>query len=288
VMLPLTNFALHDRAAGTTALTSALAAWRKLEKIERNPRVAMAFHTRSHATTGHDRPEYVLVQGTASFSKTADRAWLESIEDKWVEKAGPRQRGPVMGRWTRIYHWERVPIEIDIERITVWPDLRCSGEPEVFGADLPDAPPPQKPPKNGTAPRVAHDKIARKAASLDDTLLGWVGGDGFPVIAPVSVDPEVNDAGIVLGAPSGVVPSGGRRAGLTAHSFTEYVMGQDQRVHTGWLEAGDDGTLVYAPHTKAGYRMPASRLLYPLIVGAFTRVRQREARKAGFLDPAQS
>jgi hypothetical protein len=65
-------------------------------------------------------------------------------------------------------------------------------------------------------------------------------------------------------------------------------MGQDQRVHTGWLEAGDDGTLVYAPHTKAGYRMPASRLLYPLIVGAFTRVRQREARKAGFLDPAQS
>ena len=150
VMLPLTNFALHDREAGTTALTSALAAWRKLEKIERNPRVAMAFHTRSHATAGRDRPEYVLVQGTASFEKTADRAWLESIEDKWVQKAGPRQRGPVMGRWTRIYHWERVPIEIDIERVVVWPDLRCSGEPEVFGADLPDPPAPQKPPKNGT------------------------------------------------------------------------------------------------------------------------------------------
>ena len=39
--------------------------------------------------------------------------------------------------------------------------------------------------------------------------------------------------------------------------------------------------LTYAPHTLAAYRMPPSRLVYRVAVGAFTRLRYRQARRAG-------
>lgn len=67
VLGPVTNFATHDRDAGTVTVNSSIGAWKKLERIRHNPRVALAFHTREHGFT--DRPEYVLVQGTASLSE---------------------------------------------------------------------------------------------------------------------------------------------------------------------------------------------------------------------------
>src|SRR5688500_307252 len=67
VLLPVTNFAIRDRAAGTiSAVNSSVGVYRKLERIRANPRIALAYHTREHAD--HDRPEFVLVQGTASLS----------------------------------------------------------------------------------------------------------------------------------------------------------------------------------------------------------------------------
>jgi hypothetical protein len=64
-------------------------------------------------------------------------------------------------------------------------------------------------------------------------------------------------------------------------------VGQEQRVHTGWLDADPaTGGAVYAPHTHAGYRFPASRTLYKLVVGFETRRRLREARRAGVLPPS--
>jgi hypothetical protein len=69
VLLPVNNYAVaRDAATGTlTAINSSVGGWRKLERIRRNPRVALAFHTRTHGLS--PRPEYVLVQGTASLSE---------------------------------------------------------------------------------------------------------------------------------------------------------------------------------------------------------------------------
>src|SRR5918999_4821765 len=64
VVAPVTNFGLRDRATGTTTPNSSIGAWKKLDRIRRNPQVALAFHTREHGFT--DRPEYVLLQGTAA------------------------------------------------------------------------------------------------------------------------------------------------------------------------------------------------------------------------------
>jgi hypothetical protein len=62
---------------------------------------------------------------------------------------------------------------------------------------------------------------------------------------------------------------------LTAHWFSRGVTGQCQTVHTGWLDVAEGVT--YAPHTRASYLMPPSRITYRLAAGGFTRVRLRAA-----------
>lgn len=268
-LTPLTNFALRDRDAGTlSALNSSVGLWRKLARVRDDPRLAVAYHSRAHSAT--DRPEYVLVQGTASLAPLDPKA----IRAEWERAAGPIDTG-VWGRWMRVYY-DRVALVVDVERIVVWPDLMCLGEPEVVGSALPEDPPPQAPPKKGTGPRIDHRRAARRAASLPHVLAGWTGSDGFPVVVPVHAG-AASDAGFAVTAPAGL-PAGGRRAGLLAHRFERYAIGQEQRIHTGWLQDG-----VYAPHTESGYLLPESKLLFRLGSGVVTRRGYREASKAGTL-----
>jgi nitroimidazol reductase NimA-like FMN-containing flavoprotein (pyridoxamine 5'-phosphate oxidase superfamily) len=279
VLLPVTNFAVRDRDAGTvTAVNSSVGVSRKLERMRRNPRIALAYHTRRLGWT--DRPEYVLVQGTASLSPPTER-YVDTIRENFEKYAdGHPDGGPLQRRWLRGWHL-RVGVELAVERVVVWPGLTCSGTPEVYGTPLPGDPPPQRAPAKGTGPRLDHERAARRAARLPDRELGWVGSDGFPVVAPVEVA-GTEERGILLRAPEPLVPPGGRRAGLTAHWFAQYNIGQRQRIHTGWLES-NGGRLVYAPHTKAGYYMPASTLVYKLAGGAVTLWGLRGARRRGFM-----
>jgi hypothetical protein len=276
VVTPVTNFGLRDRGSGRVAVNSSVGAWRKLDRMRRDPRVALAYHTREHSRTG--RPEYVLLQGRASFPWPPNRdSWYREMGELWNALGGvPREVGPLWERWMSVYHW-RVNVWIDVERVIVWPDLDGNGAPTVHGAPLPAEPPPsQAPPRNGVAPRVNHRRAARRARRLPSTLLGWVAADGYPMVIPVRAG-EPTGRGIALQSRVGL-PPGGRRAGLTSHWFARGVVGQEQRIHTGWLDAG-----AYAPHTEAGYRFPASPLLYKTVVGLETRRRLREARRAGML-----
>jgi hypothetical protein len=278
VLAPVSNFGLTDRADGIVTVNSSVGAWKKLERIRRNPRVAIAFHTRSHAT--NDRPEYVLVQGHASLQPPlAD--YPMSVLEHWERLEPWRDLGPLWKRWLRVYAL-RVEIRVAVERVIVWPDLACQGTPDVEGAPLPaEAPTSQDRPAKGTAPRVNQARAARRAARLPNVLLGWIGADGFPFVVPVRVG-AANEHGIPLELPERVAPPGGRRAGLTAHWFSRGVVGQRQMICTGWMESGlTEGTVTYSPHTLAAYWMPSSRLIYRLAVGLFTRLRYREARRNG-------
>ena len=58
------------------------------------------------------------------------------------------------------------------------------------------------------------------------------------------------------------------------------MIGQEQRVHTGWLESDGSDRVDYAPHTKAGYRLPSSKLAFTLATGSIA-LRMKKARKAG-------
>jgi hypothetical protein len=281
VLTPMTNFAVRDRGAGTvTATNTSVGTWKKLERIRRNPHVALAYHTREHGFS--NRPEYVLVQGNASLS-SPDPDYPRSILENWERFGGPRKVGPVWEWWLRAWHL-RVGIEVAVDRVIVWPDLGCVGASEVHGAPLPAEPPePQRPPGGGTGPRINHARAAARATRLPNVLLSWVGTDGFPFVVPVDVG-GTTDHGIVLEAPDGLVPPSGRRAGLTAHWFSDRVIGQNQRIHTGWLEAGPaQGRVLYAPHTETGYWLPPSKFLFKLAAGFETRRRIRGARRAGIL-----
>jgi hypothetical protein len=283
VLLPLTNVALRDRAAGTVSpVSSSVGMWKKLQRIRRNPRIAVGYHTRRHGFS--DGPEYVLLQGRAELTPIEDRDWVERHLENWERFSGPRRVGPIGERWLEAYHW-RVGLNIDVERLVVWPDLGCRDEPAVYGQRLPeDAPEPQGRPRNGTAPRINHPRAARRARRLPNVLLGWVGADGFPVVVPVGVA-GCEERGFVLDLPEGVpAPLGGRRAGFLAHSFARYTFGQNQRRHTGWLEVGPDRRAIYAPHTNSGYHLPKSRLLYRISSGFLTSRGLRQAKRAGFIE----
>lgn len=273
VIFPMAPMGLRDREAGTVTVTSSLGLPKKIVRMRENPSVAIAYHAREHGFS--DRSEYVVVQGTASVPDRPDRPWLESITPQWEKFLGPRH-GQILGRGPDIYYWERLAIIIKVRRVIVYDR---QSEPRVIGEDLPGDPPPQTAPKKGTGPRVSSEKAARHVSRLPHSLLGWVGGDGLPLVARVT-STGADERGVRLTTSDGELPLGGRPAGLTSHSFKGHMIGQEQRVHTGWLEV-DAGEAVYAPHTKAGHAVPASKHL--MAVGtALTMPRgYREARKLG-------
>jgi hypothetical protein len=113
-------------------------------------------------------------------------------------------------------------------------------------------------------------------------LLGWVGGDGFPVVLPTAIA-GTEPRGIVLDVPAASLPDGARRAALLAHWFTRHSFGQEHRGHTGWLRPASAGRAVYAPHTASGYRLPGPRALFRTASGIVTWNGLRSARRSGFL-----
>jgi hypothetical protein len=276
VITPMAPLGLRDREAGTVTLTTSLGLWKKLDRIRRNSGVAVAYHAREHGLT--DRPGFVLVQGRASFSTTPDRAWLESITPEWDRFLAPRSGGP-LGRLLDVYYWQRVAITITVERIVAYPDDAASEEPELFGSAPAPPPAPQAAPRGGTDPRVDPARVAARAKRLPHTLLGWCGSDELPEVVPVSVV-EAGPGGVRLGVPPGSVPPSGRRAGLTSHWFRPRMIGQEQRIHTGWVSSAGAGRVLYSPHTKAGYRLPPSKALYTLACAALA-TRMRAARNSG-------
>ena len=283
VITPMAPLALRDREAGTVTLTTSQAMWKKLDRIRRNSGVAIAYHAREHGLT--DRPEFVLVQGRASFPTTADRKWLESITPEWERFLGPRSTG-LAGRVLEVYYWQRVPITVQVERIIVYPDDHATGKPQVLGEPQAEPPPSQDPPGGGTASRIEAAKVAAHAQRLPHTLLGWCGSDGLPEVVPVTAA-EGGESGVRLSVPAGSVPTGTRRAGLTSHQFQPRMIGQEQRVHTGWLQSDGSDQVEYAPHTKAGYRLPASKLAFTLGSGSIA-LRMKKAREAGVAAPRSS
>ena len=149
----------------------------------------------------------------------------------------------------------------------------------MIGPALPvDEPDTQSAPTGGTGAPVDTGKVAAHLDRLPHSLLGWVGSDGLPMVARVHGE-GVDGPRARLVSRDGPLPPGSRRAGLTSHSFHRLV-GQGQRVHTGWLEVDGDRAL-YAPHTKAGHHLPASETLFAVGAGIGMRPGYKQARKLG-------
>lgn len=269
---------LVDRAAGTIGFTTSLGFSKKLERIARDPRVAMAYHAREHGFA--DAPAYVLVQGRARVIAEPSAEQREQVRTLATRYLGPPAEGWFWDRWLREYYAARVPVEIEVDRIVVWPDLGCAGAPRRIGEPL--APgvdqPSQKPPAQGTAPRVDAARAGRRVGRTRHQLIGFAGPDGRPAILPIEIEHSGPD-GLRLTAMA-PLPRGGRRAGLLGHSYHPKLIGLEARQYTGWLEVDDEHGALYAPHTEHGYKAPPNKTLLLLLNGLLAKRGVRAARRS--------
>jgi hypothetical protein len=120
-------------------------------------------------------------------------------------------------------------------------------------------------------------RAAHRLARLPHRLLAFRGGGGHPVAVPVELG-EPSADGLRIRTGSGLLPPGGRRAGLLAHDYRPQLVGLSTRQHTGWLEAGADGEAIYAPHTDTGFRAPANKTLLLLANGFLAKRNVRRGR----------
>jgi hypothetical protein len=276
VVLAVAPVGLRDREAGKVGFTTSLGFSRKLERIARDARVALAFHAREHGAA--DSPRYLLVQGEARVIEQPSPAERALVQEHAEPRLGAVRRGPFWDRWLREYYAVRVPVWVQAQRLTSWPDLRCAGTPSTWGSASAGDPPPSQPaPRNGTGPRVDVARAARRVRGTAHALLGYAGSDGFPVIVPVEIEGHGAD-GLRLTA-AAPLPPGARRAGLLGHSYRPQLIGLESRAYTGWLEVGEGGRALYAPHTEAGYRAPASKTGLLLLNGLLAKRGVRQARR---------
>jgi hypothetical protein len=268
---------IAQRDAGMIGFTTSLGFGKKLERIIRDPRVALAYHAREHGFSAS--PAFVLAQGQASVDITPSRERLEALTPQAEQYLGKVVRGRGWDWLLREYYQERVLVDIAVERVAVWADLGASGGREVTGAAWPGHPAPQSPPQNGSGPRVDLPKAAARIAALPHRLLAYRGADGFPVVVPVHIAGH-DDSGLRLVVPAGLLPPGGRRAGLLAHAYRPQLVGLTTRIFTGWMEVGADGA-VYAPHTSKGFVAPPRKKLLLVSNGLAAKFGLWQARRQG-------
>ena len=260
VVTPVAPIGLRDRAAGTVGFTTSLGFGKKLERIKRNPKVALVYHAREHGFADSDL--FVVVQGVARPTTDPDRDYIENVIKPKAERfMGPPKRGVFWDRWLQAYYADRVPVTVEVEKVLAWP-----------GDELVSAPPSQKPPKNGTGPRV-------KAVGVDlpHRLLGWAGADGFPEVVPF--DGRVTEDGHIEVESAAGLPGGERRAGLLAHDYRAKLIGLEARQHTGWL-ATDGSRGTYAPHTASKFKAPPNKTVLLLANGFLARRGLKKAQRA--------
>jgi hypothetical protein len=263
VVMGVAPIGLRDRDRGRVGFTTSLGFAKKLDRIRSNPRVALAYHAREHGRSS--RPEYVLVQGRATPVEQPTREERAQVRRHAERHLGKARRGRFWDRWLREYYAVRIPVWVQVESMTVWPDLRCAGEPERSGLPELAPPAPQPPPKKGTGPRIDVERAVRRLRRTPHLLLGHVGADGYPSVVPVELR-AADHRGIELTAAPGLIPPGARRAGLVGHAYRPQLVGFTSRQHTGWLEAADDRGL-YAPHTATGLVAPPNKTLLLFVNG---------------------
>ena len=191
---------------------------------------------------------------------------------------GPPKEGKLFwDRWLREYYQDRVPVAVDVERVSVWGDLDCAGPPRCTGRRTPAT--RRRRPSRRTAPGRASTPSAPRGACAASTMRCSPTSAGTDIRR--SCRSTIGEAGPAAGIrlrAQRPLPPGGRRAGLVGHSYRAKLIGLAARQHTGWLTWTSEGAL-YAPHTESGFRAPPNKTLLLFFNGLLAKQGLRRARK---------
>ena len=264
---------LRDRDAGTVSFTTSLGL-RQEARADRaqparrarlpRPRARLRRRARLRARAGRRGP----------VDRASPRIPRETLRPPATRFMGPPKEGKLFwDRWLREYYQDRVPVAVEVERVSVWDDLRLRRPPRrARGAARPASRRAQAEPKQRHRParrrgagRPAPARPRPRAARLRRrrrlprgrarSRSATAGPTGIRLSsrAPAA-------AGRPAGRASSATPTGAKLIGLAA------------RQHTGWLTVDEHGA-VYAPHTESGFRAPPNKTLLLLL--------QRPAGEAG-------
>ena len=267
----VTTLGIRDREAGTVGFTTSMGFGRKLERIARDPRVALAYHTRQHGVS--KRPGYLLVQGRASVRAVARRELMLRASACLGQVAD----GRFWDWWLKTYYDDRVLVSVRAERILWWPGDESTAI--VLGQPLPAIEAPSQIAEGDPWQPRARLRWADRASRRGHLLLGTVQADGMPFILPVDIVQRLGGC-LALRATRGALPSGSRRAGLLAHDFHRSLIGLWTSTGTGWLEARA-GSGTWSPHTGHFFYAPPVKPLLLLGNGAAARWGYRQAVRSG-------
>lgn len=267
----VTTLGIRDREAGSVGFTTSMGFGRKLERIARDPRVAMAYHTRQHGASR--RAGYVLVQGRAAVRTVARARLIETA----AACLGQLAEGRFWDWWLKTYYDDRVLVSVEVERIVWWPDAESDAI--VLGSPLPAEDASSQTAEGDVRSPRARLRWADRAGRKGQLLLGTVQDDGFPAILPVRASGHRGGC-LAFEAARGSLPSGSRRAGVLAHDFHPGLIGLWTSTGTGWLEARAGGA-TWSPHTAHFFYAPPVKPLLLLGNGAAARWGYRQAVRSG-------
>ncbi len=91
-MTAVAPIGLRDRVAGTVSFTTSLGFGRKLERIERDPRVALAYHAREHGKSRTARAS-CSCRGSATVVTEPDPEYVALIGEQAKPFMGPPREG---------------------------------------------------------------------------------------------------------------------------------------------------------------------------------------------------
>jgi hypothetical protein len=179
--------------------TTSLGFGRKLERIVRDPHVALAYHARDHGFSASSW--YVLAQGLASVDITPSRERLEALIPQAQRYLGEVKRGPIWDRLLREYYTERVFIDIAVRP--------GGGSSPVLAGRLPDA--PGEIALGGRELRVLHKRIGDHITARTAR-----GSRALHIVGQTVVSPDITNEQVPLGS-GGVMTLSGAAALTSEH-----------------------------------------------------------------------
>ena len=128
----------------------------------------------------------------------------------------------------------------------------------------------QSAPGRGTAPRIDVTRAARRCARPPTRCSATPGPTGTRWSSRSTVGVRRSRRAGAAAARS-PLPEGGRRAGLTGHSYRAELVGLESRGSTRVGSRSRRRRARYSPHTEVGYRAPANKTLLLLLNGALAK-----------------